>query len=69
MKTDSNEKLGTIGVGSRIGHREKIFLVVLLSEVLVGKFLAVDRLSAGTLQDTLSLSRKTDRRRLLRCHG
>ena len=42
----SNEELGTVGVGTGIGHREEERTLVAELKVLIGEFVAVDGLSA-----------------------
>jgi len=44
-----NKKLATIGVWSAVGHGQQTWSNVLSDKVLVGKFLAVDALSAGSV--------------------
>lgn len=44
-----NEKLGTVGVGSSIGHRKKTGLGVAVSKVLVRETVAVDGLATSTV--------------------
>jgi hypothetical protein len=45
----AQEKLGTVGVGTGVSHGEDTRASVLESEVLVGKFLAVDGLATGAV--------------------
>jgi hypothetical protein len=45
----SDEELRTVGVGSSVGHRQQSRLGVLELEVLIGKLVAVDGLSTGTV--------------------
>ncbi|QBM89948.1 hypothetical protein METSCH_E01850 [Metschnikowia aff. pulcherrima] len=44
-----DEKLRPVGVGASVGHRQQAWLGVLLGKVLVGEFLAVDRLATSTV--------------------
>jgi hypothetical protein len=44
-----NEELRTVGVGSSVGHGQQSRLGVLELEVLIGKLVAVDGLSTGTV--------------------
>jgi hypothetical protein len=44
-----NKKLATVGVWSAVGHGQQTWSNVLSDEVLVGKFLAVNRFSAGSV--------------------
>jgi len=44
-----NKKLATISVWSAVGHGQQTWSNVLSDKVLVGKFLAVDALSAGSV--------------------
>ena len=46
------EKLRAIGVLASVGHREPTSAVVLELEVLIGKFLAVDRLAACSVSSS-----------------
>jgi len=43
------EELGTVGVGTCVGHRENAGTGVFESKVFIGKLSAVDRLSAGAV--------------------
>jgi len=45
----SDEELGSVGVGSSVGHGEQEGLVVPQLEVLVGELVSVDGLSTGTV--------------------
>merc|ERR1719409_2242779 len=45
----AEEKLGSVGVGTRVGHGEDAGAGVLELEVLVGEFGAVDGLAAGAV--------------------
>jgi hypothetical protein len=44
-----DEELGSVGVGSSVGHGEQEGLVVPQLEVLVGELVSVDGLSTGTV--------------------
>ena len=44
-----DEELGSVGVGSGVGHRQEEGLVVLELEVLVGELVAVDGLSTSAV--------------------
>lgn len=44
-----DEELGSVGVGSGVGHRQEEGLVVLELEVLIGELVAVDRLSTSAV--------------------
>jgi len=44
-----NEELGSVGVGSAVGHAEKTRLVMLQLEVLIGELAAVDRLASAAI--------------------
>lgn len=44
-----HEKLTAVGVWSAVGHGQETWSNVLSDEVFVGKFLAVDRFSSGTV--------------------
>ena len=44
-----DEELGSVGVGSSIGHRQPSGSVVLQIEVLVGETVSVDRLASGSV--------------------
>jgi len=46
---EGDEKLRTVGVGTSVGHRQKILLVVFLGKVLIGKLLTVDRLATSSV--------------------
>lgn len=43
-----DEELGSVGVGTSVGHREETGLGVPQFEVLIGEFLAIDGLSSST---------------------
>jgi len=45
----AEEELTSVGVGARVGHGENTFAGVLLDEVFVGEFIAVDRFTAGSI--------------------
>jgi hypothetical protein len=45
----ADEELGTVGVGTSVGHGQDTFTSVLQDEVLVGELGAVDGLSTGTV--------------------
>lgn len=45
----TDEELGAVSVGAGVGHGEDARPRVLLYKVLIGKLLAVDRLSTGTV--------------------
>lgn len=44
-----DEELGAVGVWTSVGHGQQTWSVVSLSKVLVGKLLAVDGLTTGTV--------------------
>ena len=44
---EGDEELGSVGVGSGVGHGQPALAVVLQGEVLVGELVAVDGLAAG----------------------
>lgn len=44
-----DEELGSVGVGSSVGHGEQEGLVVPQLEVLIGELVSVDGLSTGTV--------------------
>jgi len=45
----AKEELTPVGILARVGHRQNTFAGMLLNEVLVGEFVAVDRLAAGAV--------------------
>lgn len=47
-----DEELGSIGVGSSIGHRQETWGGVLQLEVLIGKLVAIDGLATGTVSSS-----------------
>lgn len=48
--SDRDEELRTVSVGSRIGHRQQTFFIVLFREVFIRELLTVDGLASGAVE-------------------